>query len=167
MNESTRKPLPKWLPFVVGSLLVVQFLALSAWQISRGFEKLQRQEQFEGEGGYSNFHDGAEVRSYQRLQVRGSYDAQRQILLDNIILNSRYGYYVLTPLELARDEPLLIVNRGWIQKPGPTPDIEQLADRLNIEKTRVHTAAGRFLQRPILPLHWASYHCSASAFPFR
>ncbi len=142
MNETAKKPLPKWLPLVVGSALVLQFAGLSVWQISRGFEKIEQQELFESGGGIATFHDGAEVRSYQRLQVEGVFDAERQILLDNIILNSRYGYYVLTALETASDEPLLIVNRGWIEKTGPNPDMAALAERIVIGEQRL-TVRGR------------------------
>ena len=42
--------------------------------------------------------------------------AERQILVDNIVQNGRLGYYVITPLEYARGEPLLLVNRGWVEK---------------------------------------------------
>ena len=57
-----------------------------------------------------------DVRSFQSLSVSGRYDAGHQIVLDNIIINSRYGHYVLTPLEVGPDEALLLVNRGWIEK---------------------------------------------------
>ena len=60
------------------------------------------------------------VRPYQRLRVTGRYDSGRQFLLENIIINGRNGYYVVTPLIAARDEPPLLVNRGWIEK-GQAP----------------------------------------------
>lgn len=68
--------------------------------------------------------DGVAVRAYQSIETDGTFVSGQQFLLDNIILNSRYGYYVLTALELSEDEPLLIVNRGWIQKPASAPVID-------------------------------------------
>ena len=56
-----------------------------------------------------------DVRPYQKLEASGNFDGQRQFLLDNIILNGRYGHYVLTPLAYDDDEAVLIVNRGWIE----------------------------------------------------
>ena len=127
MNEKVEKPLPAWLPFVVGGLLVIQFLGLSVWQVSRGFEKAAERDAFASGGGFSRFVSGMEVRPYQPLRASGQFDGERQFLLDNIILNNRYGYYVITALEPAEDQPLVLINRGWIEKPGLNPDVDALA----------------------------------------
>ena len=142
MNINVEKQLPSWLPLVVGTVLVAQFAGLGVWQISRGLGKLESRQAFEASTGYYNYHDGAEVRPYQALKASGRFDAERQFLLDNIILNSRYGYYVLTPLELGDNEPLLIVNRGWIEKSGPMPDVAAAAERIALDVDRV-TVRGR------------------------
>lgn len=142
MNTDAKKPLPDWLPFVLGAFLVVQFAGLGVWQISRGLEKQATRDELSGGGSYSNFHHGADIRSYQRIKATGRYDGDRQILLDNIVVNSRYGYYVLTPLELDPDEPLLLVNRGWIEKPGLKPDKADLAALIDVGSERV-TVRGR------------------------
>jgi surfeit locus 1 family protein len=128
-----RISLPGWLPFVVGAVLVVQFAALGAWQISRGLEKRESRDAFNEQASFAQFQDGVTVRAYQAIKVDGEFDAERQFLLDNIILNSRYGFYVLTALEIADDEPLLIVNRGWIEKSGPTPDLAVVAEQIAFE----------------------------------
>ncbi|MDJ0938133.1 MAG: SURF1 family protein [Woeseiaceae bacterium] len=127
MNTNAKKPLPAWLPLLVGSLLVIQFAGLGVWQVSRGLEKAAEQEAFSSGGGFTSFRNGTEVRSYQPIKATGRFDGEHQFLLDNIILNNRYGYYVVTALELDEDEPLLLVNRGWIEKPGLDPDIDAVA----------------------------------------
>jgi len=116
VNEKARKPLPRWLPLVVGGFLVVQFMGLSVWQISRGLEKRATQHAYRDETSFHVWQNGTDVRSFQLLKVSGEYDAERQLILDNIIINSRYGHYVITPLEVEADAPLLLVNRGWIEK---------------------------------------------------
>ena len=127
MNEPRRKPLPTWLPLVVGTLLVLQFFALAAWQVSRGFEKRSAQQNFRAESHFTAWQDGMEIRSFQNLEVTGQYDAVHQLVLDNIIINSRYGHYVLTPLDVGPDQPLLLVNRGWIEKSAGEFDVALLA----------------------------------------
>jgi len=107
-----------WLPYVVGALLVVQFAGLGVWQISRGLEKSASHRAFEQQSGFTPFVDGMALRPYQRLAADGVYDAGHQFLLDNIILNSRYGHYVLTPLVPDDGGPVLIVNRGWVERPA-------------------------------------------------
>ncbi len=116
MNDRVPKTLPTWLPFVLGGLLVLQFAGLGVWQVDRGLEKRAERATFGTETGFAAWSDGMEIRPYQRLKATGAYAVERQVLLDNIILNSRYGHYVLTPLIVAGDEPALIVNRGWIER---------------------------------------------------
>lgn len=126
MNRKTRKPLPTWLPLIVGAALVAQFAGLGVWQITRGLEKHADRLAFRDETGFAAWHDGMEIRPYQRLKAIGHYDNEHQFLLENIIVNSRYGYYVLTPLLGQDDEPVLLVNRGWLQKTSGDFDVSVL-----------------------------------------
>jgi surfeit locus 1 family protein len=127
VNDKSKKPLPTWLPLVVGAFLVVQFLGLSSWQISRGLEKRSTQSAYHSETNFRDWRHGSDVRSFERLRVTGHYIADRQVILDNIIINSRYGHYVLTPIETAADEPLLLINRGWIERTDGTVSDATLA----------------------------------------
>jgi surfeit locus 1 family protein len=138
VNPKAKKPLPTWLPLVIGTLLVAQFAGLGAWQVSRGLEKRAEQQLFRDETGFAAWQDGMEIRPYQRLKASGVYDSDHQFLLDNIIVNSHYGYYVLTPLIANAGEPVLLVNRGWIEKTAEPLDIS----RLDLPDTRV-TVHGR------------------------
>jgi surfeit locus 1 family protein len=140
VNERSKKPLPQWLPFVIGFALVVQFAGLGAWQITRGLEKRAEQELFSDDSGHANLSDGMAVRPYQRLKVRGKFDVQHQVLLDNIILNSRYGYYVVTPLVVGDNIPVLLVNRGFKEKTGD--DVDQASLTVATEVLQVRGRAG-------------------------
>jgi surfeit locus 1 family protein len=126
VNNASKKPLPSWLPLLIGTILVIQFTGLGAWQISRGFEKRADQQLFKDETGFATWQHGMEVRPYQRLQATGEYDSEHQFLLENIIVNSRRGYYVITPLIGLSEEPALLVNRGWIEKTGEPVDLSRL-----------------------------------------
>ncbi len=136
MDSQSQSKLPSWLPLLVGGLLVAQFAGLGAWQISRGLEKRADQQLFRDETGFSAWQDGMEVRPYQRLKATGRFDNERQLLLDNIVVETRYGAYVLTPLIGMEGEPVLLVNRGWVEKmPSASFDITQLevpTDRITV-----------------------------------
>ncbi len=136
--------MPRWLPLVVGALLVVQFAGLGVWQINRGLEKRATSEAFDAQSDFADWSNGMELRSYQKVRVAGRYDSEHQFLLDNIIINSRYGYYVLTPLITGDDEPLLLVNRGWLEKAAEEyqPDINFDAQRIALDTVDVD-ARGR------------------------
>lgn len=134
MNTGTHKSLPEWLPYLVGGLLVVQFAGLCAWQVGRGFEKLERREAFAEPERYARFQ-GGDVPAFAAIEAVGTWQGQRQFLLENIVRNGRNGYYVITPLELAPGEPLLLVNRGWIEAASPTGGLP--TERLDIEGKQV------------------------------
>ena len=123
MDTRSRGKLPSWLPLVVGTLFVVLFTALGAWQISRGLEKRASENLFHAETRYASWKNGMEVRPFQRLEVTGHFDNDHQVLIDNITMNSRYGAYVITPLIGLDGEPVLLVNRGWIEK-GPNRPVD-------------------------------------------
>ena len=50
---------------------------------------------------------------YRPVTAVGTFDASRQILIDNKIEEGHVGYHVVTPLLLA-DGRAVLVNRGWI-----------------------------------------------------
>lgn len=127
MNEATKKKILGWIPYVIGAILVVQFAALGVWQIDRGLQKRAEKQAFDSQAGFTSWSNGMDVRSFQKLKVTGRFDGEHQMLLENIIINSRYGYYVLTPLLLAEDEPMLLINRGWFERSGAEVDVTQLA----------------------------------------
>jgi len=119
--------LPAWLPFVIGVALVAQFAGLGAWQVSRGLEKRAQQELMADAAGFTAWTDGIEIHPYQKLKATGRFDNERQFLLDNIIFDGRLGYYVVTPLEVHQDRPLLLINRGWIERTNTDLDAGLIA----------------------------------------
>jgi surfeit locus 1 family protein len=126
--ETTRqKSTRRWLPYALGALLVAQFVGLGLWQISRAQEKRAVQDAFERQTNYTRFVDGMDVAPFQQLVAEGVFDAERQFLLDNIVVDSRNGHYVVTPLVYSDDEPVLLVNRGWIPRIGEAIDPATLA----------------------------------------
>ena len=74
--------------------------------------------------------DGESLR-FRHVIVRGTYDASRQVLIDNRLHQERAGYHVITPLRLEGSEMHVLVNRGWIPAP-----------RLRSELPSVPTAIG-------------------------
>ena len=127
MNNATKKKILGWIPYVIGAILVLQFAALGVWQIDRGLDKRAEKQAFDSQTGFAAWSDGMAVRSFQKLKATGQLDGEQQFLLENIIINSRYGYYVVTPLVVAEDEPVLLVNRGWMERSGEAVDVDRLA----------------------------------------
>lgn len=127
METTRQKSTRRWLPYALGALLVAQFVGLGLWQVSRAQEKRAAQEAFERQTSYSRFVHGMDVVPFQQLSAEGVFDGERQFLLDNIVVDSRNGHYVVTPLVYSDDEPVLLVNRGWVPRSGETVAAATLA----------------------------------------
>ncbi len=114
MNDATTYRQGSPLPFIVGGGFVVLFIAAGLWQLDRRGEKLDLEAAFANAAGYTNYASGNEIRPFERLEVRGRYLGERQVVLDNMIVDGRVGHFILTPLDTGREEPLVIVNRGFV-----------------------------------------------------
>jgi surfeit locus 1 family protein len=135
VNDTVKTKIMSWIPYVIGAILVVQFAGLGVWQVSRAFEKRAEQQAFVTQTGFASWSDGVDVRPFQKLKATGHFDVEHQFLLENIIINSRLGYYVLTPLHVADDTPLLLINRGWFERSPEAIDVDNLAlppDRVTV-----------------------------------
>lgn len=87
------------------------------WQLERADEKQQLLDQFErGQAQTVTLavEDVGRTNRYQHVRVKGQYDDDHQILLDNMpSTTGRAGFRVLTPLQMA-DNSWLLVDRGWV-----------------------------------------------------
>lgn len=104
------------LPALAGLILLATFVMLGFWQLDRAAEKREVQAAFDAEGEYRTLAASGEYERFAPLKAAGRYLHERQILIENIVLDGRLGYYVITPFELSADQPLLLVNRGWLPK---------------------------------------------------
>lgn len=145
MNDATTYRQRSPLPFIVGGGFVVLFITAGFWQLDRRGEKLDLETAFANAAGYTNYTSGKEIRPFERLKVRGRYLGERQVILDNMIVDGRVGHFILSPLETGSDEPLVIVNRGFV--PMSDGDVDQADIDVEPESREVRGRVGR-LPRP-------------------
>lgn len=128
MTDSILKiePLRRLIPPLAGLVFIVLFVWLGFWQLDRAQQKNELVALFEDDAPYSRLHNDMPVEIFQRIEALGQYQADRQVLIDNIVVDGRVGFYVMTSFRHAPDAPLLIVNRGWIEKArlNMLPDID-------------------------------------------
>lgn len=107
------------------------FVSLGYWQLGRAQEKQARFDAFMS--GSEDIVDATglgfdELARYQRVRLRGRYDATRQILIDNMpSAAGRPGYRVLTPLERADGRGWVLVDRGWVPLGSTRDDLPNVA----------------------------------------
>jgi surfeit locus 1 family protein len=101
-------------------VLVGLFVKLGFWQLSRGEQKLLLKQTIESRTMQQPLlinglmTAGPEL-PYRNVIVRGVFRNDLQIFLDGKKHNGRYGYHVITPLQIEGGEILVLVNRGWVE----------------------------------------------------
>ncbi len=129
------------MPPVAAVLAIALFVRLGVWQLDRAAEKEALQDSFTSAElfrdplGDELAGDAVPV-AFERLTLEGRLQTERQILIDNIVKNGRLGYYVVTPLEISRNGPLLLVNRGWIERSQSAAGREGLLGQLTVDGDR-------------------------------
>jgi cytochrome oxidase assembly protein ShyY1 len=101
-------------------VLFVLFVFLGRWQWHRGNARQEEWDSF-SRGADKVVALGAQplssVAQFQRVSLRGRFDAAHQFLLDNRSYQGRPGYEVLTPL-LRNAADVALVDRGWVPFSG-------------------------------------------------
>ena len=109
-----------WFLTLLTAAAIAAFISLGHWQWSTGNLREAQAEEF-ARGGSNVEPLGTrslgEMSRFQRVRITGKLDPEHQFLLDNRTHGGRPGYEVLTPLERAGGE-LILVNRGWIPAPA-------------------------------------------------
>ena len=119
---------------------VALFVSLGMWQLDRAAQKEALESLYANDAPARSLADIDDPIQFERVRTQGMLQHDRQILVENIVHNGRLGYYVITPLEYARNQPLLLVNRGWIERTafqngsvtlGLTPERRELTGRID------------------------------------
>ncbi|MHB1947487.1 MAG: SURF1 family protein [Gammaproteobacteria bacterium] len=97
---------------------------------------------------------------FQSIVVKGRYINSLTLLIQNRLHAGKVGYEVLTPLRIAGETKLLLVNRGWIEKPKDQilPEIMQSDTEQNIKGYIKFIDSHQFiLGKNILNIHSLPY----------
>ncbi|MDP6165915.1 MAG: SURF1 family protein [Gammaproteobacteria bacterium] len=109
-----------WLVLFLGSVMVMT-ASFGFWQLDRAEQKQQLQSAIDRRSAEQPIalpNSQIDIQDLSAMQhfsgvVRGSWLANKQFLLENVVYKGKVGYYVYTPLLLA-DGQVLLVNRGWV-----------------------------------------------------
>jgi len=58
------------------------------------------------------------TQEYRHAVATGTYDLANQFAIRNQYNNGEFGYHLVTPLRLADDGPVILVDRGWVPAEG-------------------------------------------------
>jgi surfeit locus 1 family protein len=110
---------PSLWPTIATLLLLPVLTGLGIWQLERAAWKQHMVDTHTDRALLSpvslqSLHDYRDAEQYRKVFVRGYYDMEHQLLLDNRTYEGYAGYHVLTPLRLDESEKTVLVNRGWV-----------------------------------------------------
>lgn len=97
------------------AIAVVVTIALSIWQVGRGFDKLAQKDAYEAKLVMPPVTETdwlATEAEYRKVQLIGRYDPIRHFIIENRIQNGRSGYWIFSVFNTEHDRYL--VNRGWV-----------------------------------------------------
>ena len=156
----------KFLPLAAGVTFSILFFSLGLWQIDRADEKEEMLALFEDDRPYTPLRDPEALQPFERISATGRYLNGRQVLIDNMLLDGRLGYYVITPFRPADGGSLLLVNRGWVPGAGPRGPLPDVA--VHEETVTVHGLAGhlpRAAMHPGEPFEYRGNWPRVAVFP--
>ncbi len=111
---------------------VTIFCALGTWQLYRLQWKLELISEITFGLNSSPIEYSSSIKkNYQRVNVKGKFDFDKQIYLYSLNDNGKPGYDVVTPFRTNKNENVLI-NRGWINKElkgNPSINSETVAEQ--------------------------------------
>ncbi len=110
------KPPPRGWPFAIQvAVATITTICLSIWQVSRGFEKLNLLDTYKSQLAappLTNPRLISEKYSYRRVELVGTFDANRSFLIENRQHLGRPGYWVFGVFDT--DYGSFLLNRGWV-----------------------------------------------------
>lgn len=120
---------PKILPTLLTVLLIPLFISLGIWQLHRADFKAAMLKELETRKHQAPLTlsdlDQPKAKEFSPVALKGHFDSNHQLLVQNQFYNHRIGYQVLTPLQLE-DSSVVLVNRGWVPKHSTNFNVEEL-----------------------------------------
>jgi surfeit locus 1 family protein len=110
---------PSLWPTLATLFFLVLTVWLGNWQSGRAETKRALQARYDVAMRETPIHVGSTLLDrdsalHRRLEMRGVFEDDRTILLDNRVHEGVAGYHVLTPLKIDGGQSAILVNRGWM-----------------------------------------------------
>ena len=171
MSTESPKLAPRWrapLLCVIAMLIVLAMLRLGVWQLDRAEQKgsIVAQLANRTNGAITPLQELVTDQSlndlrFRKVSLKGRYLADKDILIDNQVVNGQVGYQVFTPFELSAGEfeselkpnlvgnPIVLVARGWVSV-GSSRDVVPTVSSSRAELS----LEGRLNNPPAKPPLW-------------
>ena len=118
--KSTLRSLRFWLLTFAALVVAVSTFSLGQWQLRRADQKEALQAAVEAQKVLPALDNRALAATkniagqmHRTVTVQGQWQPEHAVFLDNRPMNSKTGFWVLTPLRLQDTGQVILVRRGW------------------------------------------------------
>ncbi len=112
-----------WLIGAAALAALLLTLALGRWQLDRAAQKEAVQLELQQRSGLAPLDTAgflalpdALAQVHRPVQLRGTWLPGHTVFLDNRQMQAKPGFYVLTPMQLAQSQAVVLVQRGWVAR---------------------------------------------------
>lgn len=115
--------LKKPILMIAAVIICLAMVRLGFWQLDRASQKqaiLQQSQQLASQARVNldllvdQVETSPKDLRFRQVSVSGKYLSGHTIFIDNQVVESKVGYWVITPFQLARVDKVVMVNRGWV-----------------------------------------------------
>ncbi len=120
--------------------LIPLFCGLGIWQLDRAEQKRQLAAALESRRKLPPLSLNRETPRINELEFRsisadGRFLAKKSVLIENRKHLGKNGFHVITPLQLAGTEQIVLVNRGWVPRARLTDMMPLTTPSVNLRVT--------------------------------
>ena len=112
-----------WLLTIAAVVVAALTFSLGQWQLRRAAQKIELQLSIEAKAklpvldnrSLAAFSDVQQA-LHRQITLKGVWQREHTVFLDNRPMDGKSGFYVLTPLALDGTSQTILVQRGWVQR---------------------------------------------------
>lgn len=114
------------IPTLLMVFLTPLFCGLGLWQLDRAEQKrnitstLELRRKLPALPLGENLPDAQDL-EFRKLTARGRFLGKKTVLIENRKHQGKSGFHVITPFQLADNNRIVLVNRGWIPRQNNQP----------------------------------------------
>lgn len=110
-----------WLVTAAALIVAAGTLSLGQWQLRRAAQKEALQSAITVQSSLARLDNGSFYATknlsdavHRQAQLRGVWQADHTVFLDNRPMSGQTGFFVVTPLALEGSAQVILVQRGWV-----------------------------------------------------
>lgn len=112
-----------WLVTLAALVTMAVTASLGLWQLGRADQKIALQTRMDERAQLPAWRETDLLRAsdpseavYRPVRLRGTWEPQASVFLDNRQMKGRPGFFMVTPLRLQGSDQAVLVQRGWVAR---------------------------------------------------